>query len=369
MPETLDNDSDARVASRIYVDDSIQLKPKYKRSINRKNIREVDFAEQYEKTRLNINNWVKRRTNGLIPDLIAEGLLTPETLFVLVNALYFKGSWKKPFSKETTETGTFHGIDGNEKVEFMVRRNFIMSYKEVPSMGGSMMSLPYKESNFWFYIFLPETQDGWKEAEKEFESIAGSVFDTDYSRQEVAHLKMPKWESETSLDKLTDVLSNLGISSVFSGSANFSEITESAAIPVSDIIHKAKITVDEEVSLDVVQRILSICGSCRERRPLPRRRQSPSEAPFDILPLTLMSTILSSISSSVTAIVLCSSKEHSFPLKTERANRCSASPISPLKRLCLLSKRMFSMAMSCLVVLVEIWIYLILTLKTPFHVL
>ena len=249
LPDTLNNDNDTRVASRIYVDDSIELKPKFKRNVKRKNIREVDFAEEYEKTRLNINDWVKRRTDGLIPDLIADGLLTPETLFVLVNALYFRGSWEKPFKKENTEIGTFHGIHGKEKVEFMIRKDFIMSYKEVPAMGGSMMSLPYKDSDFWFYIFLPDTKDGWKEAEKNYERIAGSVFDSEYVRQEVGRLKMPKWESESSLEKLSDMLSSLGIPSVFSGGANFTDITESASIPVSDVIHKAKIAVDEEVRI------------------------------------------------------------------------------------------------------------------------
>src|SRR5215831_10987872 len=54
----------------------------------------LDFRSTPEKARTTINTWVEQQTRDRIVDLIAEGMITPDTRVVLTNAIYFKGKWK-----------------------------------------------------------------------------------------------------------------------------------------------------------------------------------------------------------------------------------------------------------------------------------
>ncbi|NXP63905.1 SPB9 protein, partial [Chloropsis cyanopogon] len=44
---------------------------------------------------------------GKIQNLLAEGTVDSQTRLVLVNAIYFKGNWEKPFRKESTRERPF----------------------------------------------------------------------------------------------------------------------------------------------------------------------------------------------------------------------------------------------------------------------
>jgi serpin B len=54
---------------------------------------QVDFKGANEATRLKINQWIDRKTENKITDLLQPGVLTPQTRLVLTNAIYFKGDW------------------------------------------------------------------------------------------------------------------------------------------------------------------------------------------------------------------------------------------------------------------------------------
>lgn len=45
--------------------------------------------------------------SGKIPELLAAGMVDSMTKLVLVNAIYFKGSWEDEFSKKDTADAPF----------------------------------------------------------------------------------------------------------------------------------------------------------------------------------------------------------------------------------------------------------------------
>jgi serpin B len=52
-----------------------------------------------------VNNWVSKQTKGLIPGVISY--IDPGFLLILVNAVYFKGLWDKPFEAKHTIEQSF----------------------------------------------------------------------------------------------------------------------------------------------------------------------------------------------------------------------------------------------------------------------
>jgi len=239
-------DYSAALANRIYVDRSVALKDSYINAVGSQNVKLTDFLTATEASRMEINEWVEDRTAGFIQDLIQEGLLSQDTLLVIVNALYFQGSWEKTFPKEDTADDIFKGVHGDEEVPFMTLKDVTLTYKELDALNGVMVALPYLEDGFSMYIFLPNDKDGWEEAEKGLEAYAGSLFDTGYERQQVDVFRMPKWEMEVALDDLENMLMNLGIPSTFSASADFTNMAQTNELSISEVIHRSKIVVDEE---------------------------------------------------------------------------------------------------------------------------
>jgi serpin B len=74
----------------------------------------VDFANNPEGTRQDINNWVANQTQDKIKDIVPQGAIDTLTRLVLANAIYFKASWMIPFQKSATQNAPFITLDGSQ---------------------------------------------------------------------------------------------------------------------------------------------------------------------------------------------------------------------------------------------------------------
>ena len=85
-------------------------------SIAEKYLAPVETLESVEQ----INKWCSEKTHGKIEKIIEE--LSPETVMILLNAVYFKGKWVSPFMKEFNEKLPFYNYGKDKKkVETMIR--------------------------------------------------------------------------------------------------------------------------------------------------------------------------------------------------------------------------------------------------------
>ena len=66
-------------------------------------LNDVDFIGNTEAARVIINGWAEEQTHHKITNLIPPGAVSQLTRLVLTNAVYFKGSWGKPFEKSATK--------------------------------------------------------------------------------------------------------------------------------------------------------------------------------------------------------------------------------------------------------------------------
>lgn len=80
----------------------------------------VDFINEGERARQQINAWVERQTQDRIKNIIPEQDLSKWKL-ALVNAIYFKGEWSEPFEAKETRDEDFALADGTKVPVPMMR--------------------------------------------------------------------------------------------------------------------------------------------------------------------------------------------------------------------------------------------------------
>merc|ERR1712113_82170 len=110
-----------------------------------------------------INAYISEKTNGIIKDML-EGPIDGLTRAILINAVYFKGSWKNKFDEDLTQEGIFQTNTGeNRKAMFMECTRQMDIATNVNELGGaSFVNIEYgiegkdeDDSAFSALFFLP----------------------------------------------------------------------------------------------------------------------------------------------------------------------------------------------------------------------
>lgn len=203
----------------------------------------VDYVRDPESAREAINDWVEEETENKIQDLIPEGAIDQLTRLVLANAIYFNGSWMVPFDENGTSDEPFYLLDGLEvTVEMMSLFGERFLYAD--GVGYQAIRLPYLSPDFVMTVIVPDA-DEFTAFEESLNSEVMNSLRNEMSYVEV-NLRMPKFDFETSIDA-NDALVTLGMGEAFDPEhADFSGITEFEDLMITDVLHKAMITVDEQ---------------------------------------------------------------------------------------------------------------------------
>jgi serpin B len=203
-------------------------------------LRILDFITETEKSRLTINQWVSDQTEGRIEDLIPQGAIDALTRLVLTNAIYFNAAWEYPFDEDMTSDGPFFLLDGGQVSVPMMKQTESFGYTE--EEGYQAVELQYDGNELSMVILLPES--GKFEAfEKTLNAQQVSDIIGGLQPTEVA-LTMPKFEFDSEFS-LKDTLAGMGMPIAFSSSADFSGITGTPNLSITEVLHKAFVSVDE----------------------------------------------------------------------------------------------------------------------------
>jgi|GEM_PF-221479 len=185
-----------------------------------------------------INQWVSRKTHGLIQSILDKPL-PGEAAAVVLNALYFKGDWQAPFDGNDTYDQTFHGKGGKDiQAPFMHDTRRGLQYISTDTCVGA--ALPYRGADGWWMIALMPKSG-------EAESLAAENFDALLSNASSAYvrLSLPKFTVEGTYD-LTGPLQDMGLTAAFAG-GDFSGMGTCAKgdLTLSSVIQKTYLRVDE----------------------------------------------------------------------------------------------------------------------------
>lgn len=101
-------------ANGLFIQDKFEVQQSYQDillSIYKAKCESKDFSDPT--TTADINKWISRSTNGKIENFFNS--LNPNTVMLLINAVYFKGQWLRPFEKSDTKSEPFKNF-GEQKV-------------------------------------------------------------------------------------------------------------------------------------------------------------------------------------------------------------------------------------------------------------
>ena len=188
-----------------------------------------------------INDWVSTATAGKIPTILDQ-IKSDEVMF-LINAIYYKGSWRAKFDPALTIDAPFHGIAGDQPMKLMHREGTVR-YLQTPTF--SAVDLPYGNSAYSMSVLLPNVGQSVDAVLASLRTDTWSAWTTQFQDAEL-DLHLPRlaltWER-----MLIPDLQALGMRAAFqAGGADFSRISPLGdRLFISTVKQKTYVNVNEE---------------------------------------------------------------------------------------------------------------------------
>lgn len=187
-----------------------------------------------------INRWCNQKTNGLIPKIIEK--IESDNIAFLMNAIYFRAPWKRPFYQESTRDEPFTKADGTNVILPMMHQENYFGYAETDDFQA--IEMPFANGAYAMTFMLP----------KEGASLCQLIAQTNaYSLTELhkslelltTNVTLPRFDVDVTHDELIEQLKALGAKRIFTESAELSEISPTDLF-VSMMLQKARIKINEE---------------------------------------------------------------------------------------------------------------------------
>ena len=197
----------------------------------------VELLENVEQ----VNNWCSENTHGKINQIIEE--LDPNTVMILLNAVYFKGKWVYPFEKYVNQKLPFYNL-GKDKIllDTMIQEETFNYYQD---SEVQIVELPFEEDLMSAIIILPsENIEINKYIKTSLSKINELINKSNYVK---VHLELPKFELEFD-ENINDALKKLGMKKIFDNKkADLSGLCKDRNdLFVDSVIHKTYLKVNED---------------------------------------------------------------------------------------------------------------------------
>lgn len=204
----------------------------------------LDFVGESEKSRQTINSFIEQQTNDKIKDLIPQGVLTENTRLVLTNAIYFKGTWANQFDKSDTRDQDFTTISGQKVKAPMMQltgEDAEFNYGETDDI--QILEMPYAGEGLSMLVLLPK-ENNLEAVEASLTNDKLSEWKNMLSEQRV-DIYVPKFKFDSKYS-MVETLSNMGMPTAFTDTADFSGMDGTQDLLIKDVVHQALVEVNEE---------------------------------------------------------------------------------------------------------------------------
>ncbi|OKP88702.1 serpin family protein [Paenibacillus sp. P32E] len=234
---------DLKLANSVWGTAGIPLRKEYlatSKTYYGAEIRKVDLAAQRSVSE--INGWVSKHTEHKITQMLDKPP-GPQSVAVLVNALYFKGGWKEAFPVENTRQAEFRlSTDETVQVPMMSQKGYF-PYSEHEEWQA--IRIPYGDKQMDMLVILPSVHSSLEELEGQFEA-GGFPAEEDFVEKQ-GTIGLPRFKANFGTD-LKEALQALGVKLAFDpDKGDFSKLADTSdPIFISNIIHKTYIDVNEK---------------------------------------------------------------------------------------------------------------------------
>jgi len=239
---SIDGTVQFEIANSIWADAKFQVEPAFidvNKSFFDALIKAIDFRAAGAPDQ--INAWVDEKTHGKIAKIIDS--IDAQTRMYLINAVYFKGIWTYEFNKSDTREDVFQTGDSvSIRVPFMNQTNDSFDYFDNDLMQA--IDLPYGNGQFRMTVLLPHSGKSTDDLLQQLTTQTWAEWMHSFVRQK-GTLKLPKFKIEYQ-KSLVETLASLGMGAAFSDRADFSGISKTGPLAITDVLHKTYVDVYEE---------------------------------------------------------------------------------------------------------------------------
>ncbi len=232
-----------RVANRVFVDTNFSPLDTYRNDLARyfgAGAQTEPLAADGTTSAKDINAWIDKRTEGLIPTLVSPNAFNQDSRLTLVNALYMKAQWQTPFEHNATYDEPFTLSDGSA-VDVPMMHSGSRNGAVYQGDGFVSVTLPYAYNELSMTLIVPSAR-AYTRVE---EGLDQSLLDTiDAGASQVEYrLTLPKFSTESTTDLRDVIEKKLGVTGLF-GTVGLDGI--GPKLEVTDAVHATKVIVDED---------------------------------------------------------------------------------------------------------------------------
>jgi serine protease inhibitor len=230
------------VANSVWVENHLQVKQPFMDDVRtwyKAEARNFDAGDPGAVTE--VNNWIAGKTHDKIKDML-DGF-DDGVAMLLINAVYFNGKWKYRFDKGDTKDEPFFPAAATPETVPMMHQG--QDLKTASIDGFTLVDLPYGQGNFSMLVALPDEGMHVEElAGKMNQAQWNGWLDQLETNTHSVELSMPRFKFGYK-KLLNEDLINLGMGVAFTGSADFSKISDQGLM-ITSVLHQSFIETSEE---------------------------------------------------------------------------------------------------------------------------
>ncbi len=189
-----------------------------------------------------INQWVASKTHNKIEKIVDN--IDPSDVMFLINAIYFKGTWKYQFENKNTIDSPFYTENG-EHLKNVKMMNIKGDFNYFSNDMFHAVELPYGQGNYSMLVLLPHSGVSINDLVSEMNHEKWKNWMESFYERSDFDVYLPKFKFEYKKE-LKETLTNLGMGIAFSDFADFTKINSNGGLLISSVKHKTFIEVNEE---------------------------------------------------------------------------------------------------------------------------